>query len=278
MIRRPALRYYGGKWRLAPWILAHMPPHRCYVEPYCGGASVLIRKMRAPAETINDLDGHVVGFFRVLRERPDDLIRAIRYTPFSRAEFEDARRLEAEDDLELARLVYIKSWQAMHAGLRPNRTGWRHCRGTGRLTSAADEFADVDHLYGVAERLRGVQIECDEALAVIGRYDSADTVHLVDPPYLAETRSHRWGRDGYQHEMAEQDHRELLEVLRQVNGSVLLCAYRNPLYDQLIDSAWERRDREVVTMKAGKATESLYLNPAAIELQRQQQLPWEGAV
>jgi DNA adenine methylase len=87
---RAALRYYGGKARLAPWIVAHLPPHVCYVEPFGGAASVLLRKPPAPYEVYNDLDGEVVGFFRVLRERPDDLLHAIALTPFARAEVDAA--------------------------------------------------------------------------------------------------------------------------------------------------------------------------------------------
>lgn len=143
--RRPALRYYGGKWRIAPWIIANFPPHRCYVEPFGGAASVLLRKPPAPAEVYNDLDGDVVSFFRTLREHPAEIIRAIELTPFAREEFVSAQSREGLDEIERARRVYVACCQG-RAGLRGNRTGWRHCLGNGRTTTAAHEFAAVDHL------------------------------------------------------------------------------------------------------------------------------------
>lgn len=90
-LTRPALRWHGGKWRLAPWVIEHFPPHRVYVEPYGGAASVLLRKRRSYAEIYNDLDDEVVGMFRVLRsDRAPDLVRAVALTPFGRREFEEA--------------------------------------------------------------------------------------------------------------------------------------------------------------------------------------------
>ncbi|HEX4954778.1 MAG TPA: DNA adenine methylase [Thermoanaerobaculia bacterium] len=265
-IRRPALRYYGGNWRLAPWLLRHLTRHRCYCEPFAGGASVLLRKERAAAEVINDLDGDVVRLFRFMRDRPQELIRAIELTPCARAEFELARCRDTDDELELARRYYVRCWQAMHAGNRPNRTGWRHCRGTSRNTSAAHEFAQVEHLWQIADRLRGVQIEHDQAQRVIARYDSPETAFLVDPPYLRSVRSRRWGRDGYAHEMADSDHEGLLACLQALVGMVLLQGYRSDLYDQaLLPRGWQRWERPVITFAGTKAMEALYTNPAAQE-------------
>lgn len=88
-VTRPVLRYHGGKWRLAPWIIQHFPPHRTYVEPYGGAASVLMRKPRSYAEVYNDLDGEVCSLFRVLREPASavELRRLVALTPFARDEF-----------------------------------------------------------------------------------------------------------------------------------------------------------------------------------------------
>src|SRR4051794_15717834 len=70
---KPPIPYFGGKARIAPWIVSLMPPHRVYVEPFAGSAAVLFAKARATHEILNDVDGEVVNFFRVLRERPEDL-------------------------------------------------------------------------------------------------------------------------------------------------------------------------------------------------------------
>src|SRR5919204_6638148 len=77
---RPALRWFGGKWRLAGWIISHFPPHAAYCEPYGGAASVLLRKPPARLETWNDLHGRLVNFFQVLREQPDELVAALQLT------------------------------------------------------------------------------------------------------------------------------------------------------------------------------------------------------
>lgn len=74
---RPPVRYVGGKWAMADWLIGFFPPHTHYVEPFCGGASVLFRKYPSEIETINDIDSDVVNFFRVLREQPAALIGAL---------------------------------------------------------------------------------------------------------------------------------------------------------------------------------------------------------
>ena len=91
-IRHPAIRYHGGKFRLASWIIGHFPEHRCYVEPFGGAASVLLRKKLSEAEVYNGIDGDVVNLFRVLRDpkKSQALIDACALSPYSRAEFQCA--------------------------------------------------------------------------------------------------------------------------------------------------------------------------------------------
>lgn len=110
-ITRPPVRYPGGKWRLGQWIIEKLPPHLTYVEPFCGGASILFQKQPSYQEVINDLDGSVVNFFRVLRSQPDALIGQIKLTPFAREEYQESF-VACDDPLEWARRFYVRSRQA----------------------------------------------------------------------------------------------------------------------------------------------------------------------
>ena len=191
---RAALRYYGGKARLAPWIVAHLPPHACYVEPFGGAASVLLRKPPAPCEVYNDLDGEVVGFFRVLRERPGELVEAVRGTPFARAEIDLACAPTPPDldDLERARRVYVRAWQGRHGLPARGRMGWRFERATDDSRTAVAQWTDLERLWETAERLRAVQLECDDALRVIARFDGPDTLfYCLAPGQLVRTADER---------------------------------------------------------------------------------------
>jgi len=261
---RAALRYYGGKARLAPWIVAHLPPHTAYVEPFGGAASVLLRKPPAPCEVYNDLDGEVVGFFRVLRERPGDLVEAIRRTPFARAEV-DAACAPAPPwlgDLERARRVYVRAWQGRHGLPARGRLGWRFERAaTGHPTVVA-QWTDLGRLWATAQRLRGVQLECDDALRVIARFDGPDTLQYVDPPYPAATRGARWATTAYAHELTEADHRRLAEVLHDLRGMAVVSGYPGPLYRDLY-AGWPVVTRRARTNGARAATEALWLSPRA---------------
>lgn len=269
--RRPALRYFGGKFRLADWLISLMPPHSCYVEPFCGGASVLLRKARVSAEVINDIDREVVDFFEVLRTQSAELIRAIELTPFARAEFElSAERPDHLDPVERARRLYVRCWQSMHGGLRPNKTGWRACRGIGRLTTAADEFAQVAHLWEIVDRLRGVQIDNREAIEVIQQFDAESTLFYVDPPYPKTTRSDRWAEVGYVHEMNDDDHERLLNSLEGAKGMMLVSTYPNSVYEEKLGTAgWTAHSRVARTFANKEALELVYLNPAAANRARQ---------
>jgi len=275
---RPALRYHGSKWLLAPWIVSHFPPHECYVEPFGGGAGVLLRKSRSWLEVYNDLDNQVVNYFRVLRERPDDLVRAISLTPYSLTEWELAQD-DDPDPVESARRLYIKSFQGIAGPTAQWRTGWRRQKvvtmsnGQKKMTPAARSFMQTDHLMVIAERLRGVEIDCEPALKVIERYDSPQTLFYLDPPYVSSTRN-RWKKHAYKHEMTDKQHRQLARAVHDLQGMVLISGYRCDLYDELY-ADWTRVEREARTnSQYGTATESLWISPAV----RERQLPLFKAI
>jgi site-specific DNA-adenine methylase len=164
------------------------------VEPFAGAASVLLRKPPARYECLNDLDGEVVGFFRVLRERPGDLVRAVERTPFARAEVDlaCAPAPPGLDEVERARRVYVRAWQGRHGLPASGRLGWRFERAATRNRTAVDDWRDAAHLWAVAERLRRVQLECDDALAVVRRFDGPDTLfYCLAPGQLVRTADER---------------------------------------------------------------------------------------
>jgi DNA adenine methylase len=266
---RPALRWYGSKWRIAPWIIGHFPAHRAYCEPYGGSASVLLRKPPAMIETWNDLDQRLVNFFRVLRERTDELIRAVQLTPYARAEYELSRTL-ASDPLEDARRFYVLTCQGRGgAAVGYRRSGFRVERDPASRPGQClpDEF-DAEHFWSVAARLKHVQIEDDDAFAVLRRYDTPATLHYVDPPYPIATRE---GTGRYSREMSDDDHRALAKVLHQLAGMVVLSGYPSALYDDLY-AGWERVERATIADSAKVVTEALWLNLAAAAAQRQHRL------
>lgn len=267
---RPALRYHGGKWLLAPWIIAQFPPHRVYVEPFGGAASVLIRKPRSYAEVYNDLDDEVVGLFRVLQDPAlaDALVARLRLTPFARAEFQLAYR-ESDDPVERARRLIIRSFMGFgsdgHNGARP--TGFRANSNRSGSTPAHDWVNLADAQAAIAARFQGVIIENRDAKKVMAQHDGPETLHYVDPPYLAETRSQKRYRNGrryheYRHELTDAQHADLLQFLTGLRGMVVLSGYPSAMYDAAL-AGWRRVEREALADGARPRTEVMWINPAA---------------
>jgi DNA adenine methylase len=257
--RRPALRYFGGKWRLAPWILAHFPPHDRYVEPFGGAASVLLRKPPARLDVYNDLDRDVVAFFRTLRDHPNALIARIRLTPYSRAEFDDAA-VRTGDPVEDARRFFVRSWQSRSGAGSAAPGGWRRDTRRPQGTHAWDNQA---HLWDVVHRLRQVQIECDDALTILARYDTPQTLFYLDPPYVLETRARHRTTAHYAHDYTDADHRRLAEVLAGIAGMAVLSGYDSDLYRELYPD-WRRVSwPHARTNGRRRPAEALWISPAA---------------
>lgn len=263
---RPVLRYHGGKWRLAPWIISFFPPHRVYVEPFGGAASVLMRKPRSYAEVYDDLDGEIVNVFRVLRDPASAarLHELLTLTPYARAEYELSRQ-ECEDSIERARRTVARAYMGFGSdSVSHASTGFR-AMGWGAHRSPTMDLATYPRqIAAFTERLAGVCLECKPAAAIIAQQDRPDTLFYCDPPYPLHTRSERqrYAGKGYVHELTDDDHRALAEQLRRVRGRVVVSGYACDLYDRELYPDWERHERAHLADGAKQRTEVVWLNPA----------------
>lgn len=278
ILKRPVLRYHGGKWMLAPWIISQFPKHKVYTEVFGGAGSVLMRKCRSYAEVYNDKWGIVVNVFQVLRD-PDlakKLKRQLELTPFARDEFilcGDIQINEIEDPIEKARRTIFRSFSGFGSAATNAEysTGFRANANRSHTTAAHDWANYPSHIESFVERLRGVVIENKHYASVLEQQDREHTLHYVDPPYVHETRNMRGGNKNYAHEMTNEDHKEMAVVLKGLKGMVVLSGYECDLYEDLFGD-WRKIRREAKADGAGKRIECLWLNEQAWKNQAQQTL------
>ena len=256
----PVLKYPGSKTRISSWILSFMPPHESYVEPFFGSGGVFFNKPKARVETINDMDNDVVNFFRICRDRPNELAEALRLTPWAREEREGSYE-HTEDEFERARRFAVKCWQTF-GSFRDRNRGWRHS--TGKTSNGGPDnpklWARLPRaVVEVSERLLTAQIENRPALDVIERYNGAGVLIYADPPYLHDTRTANGY--AYRHEMSTADHEMLLAALRVHRGMVLLSGYDHELYNDVL-RGWFKRTLDTTAERGVQRTECLWINPA----------------
>jgi len=272
MSAKTPLNYYGGKQRIAKWIISHFPPHECYVEPFGGGAAVLFAKPPSPVEVYNDIDGALVEFFRVLQDErlAAELIRRVVLTPYSRSEFERAKAVYREyqkvpekwrdDDkrVEVAWAIAVRIVQSIGG----RGESWSYGRTDKKSALNLRKWVRLPALLEAAVgRLKCVQIEHDDALKVIERYDSPETLFYLDPPYYPESRA---SVKDYAYEMTPEQHYQLLECVLRAKGYVVLSGYDNSLYASTL-SDWARVERKTRTFAFNSVRsprrEVLWLSP-----------------
>lgn len=271
-LTRPVLRYHGGKWKLASWIIEHFPAHRVYVEPFGGGGSVLMRKPRSYAEVYNDKWPVVVDVFRCVRnpETAAELERRLRLTPFARDEFVCSYIVEGDDLVERARKAIVRSFMGFGSastnGAHP--TGFRGSSNRSGTTPAHDWQHWPAHIAAFTERMQGVVIENLDFAELLERHDSAETLIYADPPYTHDTRNMARGNSAYAHDFNTEDHERLAAVLHGCAGMVIVSGYPNPLYDRLF-AGWEIRECHAFADGAKPRREVLWLNERCATAQRQ---------
>jgi DNA adenine methylase len=207
---RPVLRWHGGKWKLAPWIIEHFPPHRVYVEPF-GGAAL--------------------------------------------------------SPIEHARRLIIRSYMGFGSNAHNGRsTGFRSNSNRSGTLPAHDWVNYPAALAAIIDRMQGVVIENRDAMAVMLQHDEHDTLHYVDPPYLAATRSPANKYDlkyrMYRHELTDDGHIRLLDAVQELRGMVVLSGYPSEIYDSTL-AGWRRVETAALADGARPRTEVLWINPQA---------------
>lgn len=230
-----------------------MPKHEVYLEPFSGSAAVLLNKSRCHIETLNDIDGYIVNLFRVLRDYPEELKKAIDLTPFARDEYINAFE-EIDEPVERARRYCVKCWQGF-GNSQLYKNGFKS--GQQKISpNPAGKWKELPALMKeVAERLKGVQIENLPAIEILSRYDTKDVFIYADPPYLPGTRKSHL----YKHEMSYADHEQLLERLIEHPGSVMISGYDNDLYNNML-SGWRKEYKSTNAECGIKRTEVIWMN------------------
>lgn len=269
-VRRPLLRYFGGKWQLRHWIIGHFPEHRFYAEPFAGAASVLLAKKTASGgEIINDLNGHTVNLFRVLqnKEQAEELKRRLMWTPYAKAEFELAKNWTGEP-VEDARRLLVRSFMGISLAGMKGQTGFRmgnvdlsRLDQVGKRTfrnCAVDWSHWKNGLELLRKRLEKVMIYERDALEFIDLMDSPECLLYIDPPYDHAARStNRYVVDFDRHE-------ELAGKLLSKKAMVVLSGYECAAYDCLVNNGWQKVEKDYrANMSLQRRTECLWISPNA---------------
>ena len=278
----PPLKWHGGKSYLADWIIDLMPRHLHYVEPFSGGMAVLLAKNpfdkrhqwgdtaheKGISEVVNDINGSLMNFWHVLQdENAFERFKRIVYAiPISQSQWQESEQKiipQHEKDIDAAVAFFVRCRQSRSGGFKAFATLSRNRTRRYMNEQASGWLNCINGLSDVHERLRQVVVLCDDALKVIKSQDGPRTLFYLDPPYVHKTRS-KSAANAYQHEMADNDHEKLLDLLNKCKGSVMLSGYPNEMYNKKLNN-WNRHDRKIDNKVSSSATkrimtESLWCN------------------
>jgi len=244
--------YPGSKARHVDWIISNLPQHERYVEPFCGSASVFLNKPKALDEIINDIDGNIINFFEVLRERPEALVNYLNMLPFSLDEHNRIvndyyNKIYAEDTVQRAAEFYYLRYSQW--GSKAEAAAGLSRRSNSVASQAKFYKKSLSDLFKVTDRLMDALIENRTYEWIIEYYDHEDAVFYCDPPYK--------GTEG-KYQSRTMDHDLLLTLLDNIQGKFLLS------YDHKLDRVdWytvKKQSRYKINRGGKENTEYLYMN------------------
>lgn len=247
------LKYPGGKWRIAEWIISYFPEHKVYCEPFFGSGACFFNKQPAYIETINDMNGDIVNLFRVCRDYPEELAEKINLTPFSRDEFISCAE-PSENPIEQARRTLVRYHQSFGTS-NSSKNSWRNVQTYGGPRCATMWNCLPEIIIKCCERLKEAQIENTDALTLIERYDSEDTLIYLDPPYIQSLRK----KNMYACEMTDEQHVEMLRLIKNSKSKIILSGYDNKLYNSEL-SEWTTAEKNTIAQMGLPRIEKLWMN------------------
>lgn len=245
-------------------IVPLLPYHRIYVEPFGGGASILLAKRPSHVEVYNDVDEDLVAFFRILAdpEKFERFYRRVALLPHARALYHEccATWREEKDPVTRAAKWFVVTRQSFSGEFGRSWTSVVTASSRGMAASVSKWLSSIERLPEVHARLQRVQFECADWRTILERYDTPDTLFYCDPPYVHATR--RGG--GYRHEMTDDDHRDLVTRLLAIRGQAVVSGYEHPIYAPLEEAGWEVKRFETACHAIGRTRASGLLGKGVV--------------
>lgn len=258
-VKRPLINYFGGKWRLAPWIIENLPEHKLYIEPFGGSLSVLLRKQRSKREIVNDVDSELVNLYFVARDFGAELKQKLSLTPHAREEYLLSMDPLPESEsniskIERARRTVVRCFFGIGDSFLWNHNAFRNSKESN--TCVATSWRNYHEAFeGIINRLAGVTIENLSYDKLFDKYDSKDAVWYLDPPYMKETRTRK---HSYREDWSEMKHNQFISHVKNLKGRVILSGYDSELYN-LEFKDWARTTKEATTNAGKKRNEILWI-------------------
>ena len=207
---------YGGKTKMASWIVSKLPAHKCYVEPFAGSLAVLFKKEQSENEIVNDKDKNLIRVYETIRKYPQELAALLYFTPHSNANTKDVQW--SEDDLEFSR-QYIAKRQQLFNGCENTSTYGCEYQGGPKIKAWKNFYTRV---LPAAERLRNVCILCEDYQKTLNRVkDKKDVIVYCDPPY----RKLQKERKGGVYNENDYDYYEFIEIVKSMNCNIAISEY-----------------------------------------------------
>lgn len=219
-VQHPPFPYPGGKKRYTSWILSRMPEHRTYVEVFGGSAALLTSKERSMVEVYNDINGDLVQFFEVLRDRPRELVDWLDKTPYSRKLYNEWVREwqqgQRPDDpiAKAGQFFYLRN--AQFSGKTGEVAGFKASKSR---PEASYYHNRIQRLEAHAERFQSVVIEQLDWAKALTQYDGDGSLFYLDPPYGDNPGIYGTGVF---------DHEAFFEAIQSLTGDWLLSFQEAP--------------------------------------------------